>query len=245
MTIDTPHNGSEMADFFSDILEDYINGIYGILGRSAFIDLDLHDPDAFPFLLIRPDGGGILNNEFELSPAVADLKVVGGTRFGVTPVPTHLVAGDLLPGAQNLPDVPEEIFTVLRFESTFLSLMKKVMFVAKFFGTSGERLLLEVMDEEGLSPAAKAVRYLNYMLRGYQSVSVMVEGDGVVSVSSQTAGLGRSSPPKATIEEGIQRLHMGVPLFGIDGAIVSACQLTGHLLNEPAESARFGLDPGR
>ncbi len=237
--LDTPHHGSAYADFSEDILDDVINSTAAILGRNAFINLYHEDPEAFPFAFMEPSGGGWLSNEFVISPAVADLRVFDGTTFGATAVASHLVAGDLVPGTQNLPEVPEAVWAVLDLPDTFVEYLDKVMFALKIVGS--DEVKRYVRSIEGVAdPVGRAIMFLNYMLRGYQGISVFVEGDGVVSVESQTAGLGRTG--QTTVFEGSDHSHIPVALTGFAGIVGTAGERVHELLDGPL--APFANIPG-
>ncbi len=203
--IDTPHLGSPLADFAEDIVDDVVNGLLLTLGRNAFIDLYHEDPDALPFAFMQPSGGGWLANEFELTPAVDDLKAIGGTRFGETPLPSHLVAGDLVAGTQTFLDLPPSVWYAVRLPRTLTKFLSKVALGMKLFGSSADKAFIESIEQ--LDEAAKALLVLNYSLRGYQVVSVIMEGDGVVSVGSQTAGQGDVGT--TTVLDGFDNFHVG------------------------------------
>ena len=103
ITLNTPHNGAEIADLVNDI---FPNGVNPINNPLLFIGRSI-TPLLNGFLI----NGGLLN--YKVSPAVKDLQAYhGGIRFNTTYIKNHLI-GSVLDNTNSLSE------SYIRSNSTF------------------------------------------------------------------------------------------------------------------------------
>ena len=245
VTLDTPHNGSGWADIVEDLIGAANDvGIFSLRAFSAvqtsYLYLqNLHDanPGLLPFAFIRPDAPLSSDRlQFATTGALNDLRYEGGQRFGMTPIPTHLVAGDILPGEQPDIVVPDAVSRGLRIGRGTINFVNRLCDLAKWLAPRPIRD--QIAELSGLSDVERALKFLDIVLRATEGASFVVDSDVIVSVNSQLAGLSRgSAQPQTSMVEGIGFHHLGITGSRDVGGIV------GRLLTEPEPSGRFGSIP--
>jgi photosystem II stability/assembly factor-like uncharacterized protein len=197
ITLDTPHQGSPLADLVSGPLLDEINRstIKRLLLSSLFIDFENYSW-FFPRNLWYPvtlSGLSQIVSRFDATDALKDLRVDGGTRFGETPLRSHLVAGDVVPGEQTIPDVeiPAEVWEGLATSKTIVKYLDYLFDVYYVIATGDIKGAL--YDLLSATPEKRVLTFLQIACGLIEVVPVVLEGDAIVSVKSQLAGLQRSS----------------------------------------------------
>ena len=141
-------------------------------------------------------------------------------------------------GTQTFLDIPPSVWYAVQLPRTLTKFLSKVMLGMKLFGSVADKAFVESIEE--LDEAAKVLLVLNYGLRAYQGVSTVMEGDGIVSVGSQTAGLGETGA--TTVLDGFDNLHLGVGWAGVPGIVGSAGPTVASVLEGPAGA--FAPMPG-
>ena len=259
ITLGTPHLGSPLADITKQAVQavnDFVlSGCSGLdfivnykecytkLGIAGLREVVLHYQDAPAFLLssfVRVeavDG----QTTFVPTPAIADLRAAGGVSFEETSFPSHLIAGDLVPGSQSLPGVPAEAWQAIGALKSLVEFWNKMLDQPAALSALGiDVASLEALS--GLSDAERVVKALDLALRAYASTGFIADSDGVVSVESQLAGLGAG--PRVSIVDRI--IHTGpswVPFADAVTASARVGSLVDDLLHAPVGSSVFGPIP--
>ncbi|MEO1728995.1 MAG: hypothetical protein AAFR95_18430, partial [Bacteroidota bacterium] len=223
VTINTPHFGSPLADvvifgvgalnavgFIGEVLisNTYrrLTSLFGIGGASPF------------FNLVRPDEvidavtGARL---FTPSPAVSDLRVLGGQRFAATNIPTLLIAGDVFPTISSV-DIalpiaatnPKELGDIF---VQGINLLYDWTLSMDGLDETPEGLVLksDLIALAGLDGPEKALRYLDVMVKFEVGSPFFFDSDWVVSLESQMAGL-QEQDEQVRVMKGAQFRHTGV-----------------------------------
>ena len=260
ITLGTPHLGSPLADlteqatqavndfvlsgcsvldFFLNYKECYAK--LGVAGLREYVLNRQNDPAFLPgsFVWVQADEGQTV---FTFRPALADLSVAGGVRFSETPLPSHLIAGDLVPGSQSLPGVPSEAWQAMGALKSLIEFWDRMLDQPAALSALG----IDVADVKALkginNDAERVVKALDLALRAYASTGFIVDSDGIVSVESQLAGL-TGGPRTSTVD---RIIHTGPSWIPFADAITENARvgtLVDDLLDTPVGSGAFGPIP--
>lgn len=162
--------------------------------------------------------------DFSISGACKDLKIDGGVRFGTTQLRSHMIAGDIVPGFQNVPPLqdlllPNDVQSVLKQllgdeHSDYLDIF--LDFWSEWAADPNMRRdfkeIAKISDEVSRKVAFfnKWIGYYNTVIRGASAVGFLIDSDVVVPLTSQTATLTNGSS-NVTI---FQNVHTG-PVWSV------------------------------
>jgi len=238
ITLNTPHAGSPWADFTIEQLISLLNGsrvnkvISAVIGQNT----DVLTSSSFLSNFVRRNTGGTLGFQYEETDAVSDLRANGGVTFPQTQVPSHLIAGDLIEGDQGLSQitVPSRLLDGLRSPAgkTLVKALNIIWNLYKAKVTGDVRGALEALTEE--SPEERAIKTLHLIFSPLYGVSTVLDGDVIVSVESQLAGLSRDAAT-TDVESGVA--HAVLPSAVLRDPLVG--NRVFELLNKPVSSSEF------
>ncbi|MCH8555034.1 MAG: T9SS type A sorting domain-containing protein [Schleiferiaceae bacterium] len=230
ITLGTPHNGSPIADIvvkgidkFNFVLGTSNDPLFlGSLGSLVdFGNLYLNNPNSKFFSIVRPRPSNnpnmqtmlsrwanvmqldvpILNSyDFMPSQAIANLAVDGGIYFPQTKLFSHVIVGDLFPGVNNSPTIPnfgEALVEQLSFLKEMIGAYGWIFDVIESSTTvkvlkEGLEQINKDYKEPGLRKIVKAITIINYynkIATGSNIANFILDSDGVVDIYSQAAGL--------------------------------------------------------
>ena len=205
ITIDTPHLGSPIADVVVNIIQDYGSKWEVAYPLAKLLDYDKRNL-INNLLVLSIDN----NNPIILpSGALKDLRTNGGETFQTTQIPSHLIASDFIPGEQNLPDIPEEYWKTLYAAEDFVEMFDKLLDIVAVVGTPATKAYIKEISN--LSTVERTLKFIEYMMKAYETFAFFVDSDIIVSVKSQLSDLPRDNS-NVTI---FDRLYHSWPLTNI------------------------------
>ena len=194
ITLNTPHNSSELADMLAGFLPSINDpGIVNTVARNALYAYYGQNPNNFFFNLFQPDNGP----QFSLTPAVEDLRVdetKGGVNFPITNVPTHLICGDIVPGAADPPNIPTELYDLINTMQDIVNFWDKLYdhFAANYNGVDIDIDAVKAL--KNLNQADRVLRFIERLMDSYTATDFIMNSDIIVPVQSQIAGQNRTDP---------------------------------------------------
>lgn len=194
ITIDTPHNGSPVADALTEYIPHCPTNMLNPI-NSTILNLWKYNNKKMLYLFQNNYGGffipkyegknkfGFELYSFDVSDAVKNLQVQGieGVQFGITNVKNHLIAGDV---DLSLYDA-QTIITDNKWFKMFL-----IVNAIKGIGAAEESVLLMNLVKDKTS---EAYNFMNQYSESKGFANYFTDGDLVVPLSSQLAGLSETS----------------------------------------------------
>jgi|GEM_PF-3052778 len=172
ITIDTPHNGSPLADLITEFTSNldwknklFFTYLYGLTDKCIIFNfIQPKDPDCNLCVL-----------NFDASDAVKNLQVNNGVKFNETNVKSHLIAGDVDLISSN---------TAIAFASMdgYLDVLDKLFEIALKMYPSSE-LKAVVYAEKGL----RVFTFLEWYSKQKGYPNFFADGDFIVPLASQIA----------------------------------------------------------
>ncbi len=197
-------------------------------------------------------GQPIMVYDFVLTGAFRDLSVVGGINLGATSnIKSHLIAGDIYAGYQNLPDfdelLPIDVANLLEGTETYLAYVEKIAKYVKAWKKDNPQIQAEIDNLLRISNTTErelklASKLISYISNGYEGTQFLIDSDVIVPFMSQTAGL-TANDPNVSVFDPIIHTDLGV---GSSLSVTSnqgVCDKVVELLNTPIISTKFGNIP--
>ena len=259
ITIDTPHEGSPLGDLINDIASSS-RILVALSGYTSFANLINNDVKEYQIgSFIKKNLSG---STYQWTDAVRDLSIASGVRFNkASNVKAHLIAGDLIKGVQNLPNIgPDDLIRLRNLipmnEFTSNPLMLDLVLLA----TAGDDwtayiknldiFLIKDQNEKLIAEWDEIISRAVSKVLPYHAVyasNLFVDGDGIVSRSSQFAGDMSQTANKTIIENelAINTIQAGNGVFHTQ--IVENNEVekkVSSLLNSSINSSLFGSIPG-
>jgi len=190
ITINTPHNGSPLADFVTEI--------FPLLGGNIDTHIMTASYDKIQHFVqsVKSKGGTI--DYYEATNALKNLQVKGkdGYRFGTTKIPHHLIAGDIDLDTESIKIYADAILSMPGFDivDALLGIIGSYALVEIRCRTNDENLKLFLdlyifKDAFGFqSNASKVISFLDSYFEYKGVPNHFNDGDFVVHLSSQLAG---------------------------------------------------------
>ncbi len=238
ISLNTPHNGSPLANLATDVA----NNITGIIAKE-FSEYYLENPNSIALSIIKPRGVFYnpydrpvlsLLNKFEASPAVIDLQVNSGAYIAKTNIPSHLISGDVFGNTTTInSDVVNTIDNHFSYTSYLFYLweLKRILERDPY-----KKSQLNALKNQG-SKAEIGIKFADlYANLYYKTPNFILNGDFVVPLGSQLAGLDPTTPI-VNVYSGWFSNHMDVK----DDLEVG--NRVFQLLNSPVNGPLFGYIP--
>lgn len=199
ITINTPHNGSPVADFIDDLI-----------GAGVTTYSFISSKDNLGGYFTKKTSNNIFTR-YEASPAIKDLRAVnGGIRFNTTSVKNHMIGGDI--ARINLPDA---LATVIANDPQlyidYMEVMAALLPAPHVLGTFG----LTILGIDAVVNSLNAFISLKYNYGNFLNNS-----DGIVPISSQFVGRSQNTIPEiegnlstidnVTLGYGLKRNHIKI-----------------------------------
>jgi pimeloyl-ACP methyl ester carboxylesterase len=231
ITIDTPHNGSPLADFVNELVPQAsttiniaLTALYHTSSNTGFIKTYFSPVDPN-----KP----IYN--FEGTPAVKNLQVMGeeGYRLQETHVKHHFIAGDI--------DLyTAETASQLSSMKDYLAMADKLWGIARDITPPGTAKTV-VSAMKTLNQAARAVSFVEWYSEQKGFPNYLGDGDAVVPLASQ---LGRKEIPSAGSVQNMKIFKNSNKLYNANHLFITDRSDVGDqvkdLLNTKVSSSLFG-----
>lgn len=184
ITLNTPHNGSPLADLvtqYTPELGDELNATLTYI-YTFFPD----EWDHFIGGFIIPDNLNTLPFTFQGSDAVNDLQQDEGINFTSTDLPSHLIAGDMFGTISELtPEVYNTLNTIPHL-TEFLNVYYEYRRAIEDDPVKSA-ILDDLLSE---SPVIRGIDFLEWFLKwGFPLADLILDGDLVVPLQSQMGAL--------------------------------------------------------
>lgn len=256
ITIDTPHNGSPWADLITTIapllpLKAKI-ALSGYTWYSANNDNFSTGLNAF----IKPTDETVGNiiQSFEATNAVKNLQVIAandGIDFKeLIGIPSHLIAGDVVQGNQSIPDMEGSFLDVENYNKYFKLFYHICDYIAdnkkngnepawlnsfKDYVQARDPEMFKKMQTE-LDKARMVTKVMEmFCLFAFRYSNILVDGDIIVPLTSQTAGITSGNGISVLNDKSIDlsKFHTNITEDN------STSNEVKRLLNEAASSSYF------
>ncbi len=198
ITINTPHKGSPWGDVIENNAATF-NLILPVLDAWRKVN-----PNATIFSFIEPS---VLFNVFYASTdAVKDLRLVGGAKLSKTNTRTHLIAGEIFP----ITGIPANL--KLEFDEDLFDFSDNLLTACWTVETDPIIKAKLSTFKKMISSRHRAILFMEYeaslKVPVTTSVNAFTNGDGIVALNSQLAGV--PSSPNRTIFKGWETRHTNI-----------------------------------
>ena len=226
ITLDTPHNSSPFADLVTQNANKLtlpwkivFSGIYDV------------NPNATPFNFMKPINFNSYIYSFDATPAVKDLQQNNGVNMAQTNIPSHLIAGDVF---GNLPTINPYVYNTTDQIPHLTSFFYALWEIQRAIETDPIKKVQLNNLANFQSKAEIAVRFVDLYASAYLNTpNFVLDGDFIVPLNSQLAGL-TSSDPNESIYSGFYSNHLKITEdLEVGNRVLK-------LLNSPIGSNLFG-----
>ncbi len=216
ITINTPHNGSPWADFISDIIQSVatIQEIFEYI-KMFIHPWELPTPEHTEFYSTSWEGGW----KIQPSTVLNELRVQNGRTFEQTNIPSYLMVGDILPGFQPDLELPIWVWPILDENNEIIEYISEVTAQAgkllnpiffKYLGISEETISEFIGFSIKHSGVQTAIKKISLLCSLFENSNVILEGDGVVTVRSQSSTMPRNYYKMISIFDGTGANHLNL-----------------------------------
>ncbi|MEM1043369.1 MAG: T9SS type A sorting domain-containing protein [Bacteroidota bacterium] len=233
VTLDTPHNGTELANMLVDITDE-INGVFGsgvqeLLYFMRFIGLSYFYEFCIPF------------DRSACPTAAIEHIQANGRGYGLEATATpavHIIGGDIAPGLEDYPTNQTESF---RAETVIKALMTALIspVLAETLEWEEEHLRLQIadayLDIYGVGDQ-ELIQILDAFGEKHGEDEFATNGDVIVALPSQLAGLGRADVA-TTVYDGVS--HSSTTSSNYVTGNTEVGHNVDELLNYPASNDAY------